>query len=146
MITCIDLKETFGQKYRIAYDESAGHEAGGRNDPWLMLIPCHRGHIYPHGGNLLAVATATRGGTAKAIRALPGVEVVQDGEDGINATFPVELFPQVAELMKPHRRRQFSDQERERIAALGREHRFEPGHGAKSRQTKLERVRTASPV
>lgn len=120
MSTCINLKETFGGKYRISYDEAAGSEPGGRSDPWLMLIPCQRGHIYPHGGSLLAVATSVRGGTARAIRSLPGVEVIQDGEDGINASFPVELFPQVAELMLPRRKRQVSEQERIRLSTMGR--------------------------
>lgn len=148
-MTPLEQLATLGKQYRVVTEDAYFGDNGDAtraDDPWLQIIPCQRGHIYPHGGNLLAVATATRGGTAKAIRAIPGVDVLQDGDDGINASFPVELFPQVAELMKPHRRRQFTQEERDRLAELGRAHHFKPRHGAKTSETEQETARTAGAV
>src|SRR2546426_709429 len=99
-IAPINLREKFGHRYRI---EHAPAHRGRKDHPWLQIIPCKRGHIYPHGGNLLGVATNGRGSTAKAIARLQGVTVLQEGEDGINAVFPVELLPHVAKLVKPRR-------------------------------------------
>ena len=62
METCINLKKRFGGRYRVEYEESY-HADRGENarteDPWLMVIPCQRGHIYPHGRDVLA--TSCRG-------------------------------------------------------------------------------------
>ena len=49
--TCIDLRERFGQKYRIGFDEAVET----KNDPWMMTIHCRWGTIYPHGAELLAL-------------------------------------------------------------------------------------------
>ena len=50
---CIDLKGRFGSRYRVEYEESyeAQYRPGARTrDPWLMIIPCRFGHIFPYGG------------------------------------------------------------------------------------------------
>jgi len=55
MPTCINLKELLGRRYRVTYEESyrADHGPGARTaDPWLMIVPCRYGHIFPHGGQL----------------------------------------------------------------------------------------------
>jgi hypothetical protein len=119
--TPIDLRHQFGDRYRIEFDPA---HTGRKNDPWMQIIPCKRGHIYPHGGGLLGVATNGRGSTATAIAKLPGVTVVQDGDDGLNATFPIELFPQIAKLVKPRRKRQLTPQQRQMAAARLANHRF----------------------
>ena len=127
---CVNLKTTFGQTYRVTYEESYWAERGehGRADePWLQIIPCGFGHIYPHGGNLLAVATNNRGQIARRISQLPFVTVVQDGSDGINATFPVKHFEEIAEIVKPRRRRHLSDQHRAKLMASSERHRFRIG-------------------
>ena len=46
--------------------------------------------------------------------------MVQDGSDGINATFPVEVFPLVAEIVGLRRRRHLSPVARERLVAMGK--------------------------
>src|SRR5262245_21282727 len=81
---CINLRERFGNRYVIEYDEA--HTRG--DDPWMQVIPCRHGHIYPHGDNLLGIATKGRGPLARSLARMKGVTVTQDGDDGINATFP----------------------------------------------------------
>ena len=122
MTTCIDLHEQFGDQFRVAYDESYRTERGnnGRlHDPWLMLLPCQHGHIYPHGGALLGASTDHRGPIANRLAALPFAIIVQDGDDGLNVVFDVEAFDEVAAIMKPKRRRRLStDKRTEQVARL----------------------------
>jgi hypothetical protein len=122
MKTCIDLKALFGSDYRIAYDESYAAERGDdarRHDPWLLTIPCRFGHIYPQGGSLLGASTDRRGPVANRLAALPCVRVIQDGDDGLNTLFDVTDFDEVAQVMKPRRRRRLTpDQRAERVERL----------------------------
>jgi hypothetical protein len=41
----IDLRKTFGSRFRIGHDPAAVTRTE-RNDPWMMLL-CERGIIYP---------------------------------------------------------------------------------------------------
>ncbi len=77
-----------------------------------MILPCQRGHIYPHGGDTLAASTNGRGPTARKLAALPGVILHQDGTDGVTVLFPVAMFDDVAALMLPRRRRTLSPEAR----------------------------------
>ena len=127
--TCIDLRERFGRRYRVAFEESYYAEHGAPahvDDPWLQVIPGRRGHVYPWGGERLAASTNTSGRTAARLKALPGVEVCQDGSDGATVLFTVELLDQVADLLVLRRRRRVTDQERSRLAELGRRFGFQP--------------------
>ncbi len=56
MVECINLRERFGDRYRIGHDPAAVTYAE-RQDRWMQTIPCTGGGviIYPHGGDLLAV-------------------------------------------------------------------------------------------
>jgi len=120
-MTPINLRGRFGNRYKIDYDPA---HTGRKDDPWLQVIDCQRGHIYPHSTELLGVATNGRGPTAKAIARMPGVTVVQDGDDGINAVFPVELFPKVAKLIKPRRKRQLTAEQRQLATQRLAQHRI----------------------
>jgi len=116
MATCINLKRQFGERYKVAYEESYAAEHGehGRaEDPWLMIVLCQNGHICPWGGSNLAACTNTAGAVSKRLRALPFVEVVQDASDGINATFDVKHFDEVAAIMKPRRRRRQTEAQKQ---------------------------------
>jgi hypothetical protein len=122
MITCIDLKECFGNCYRVVAEESYRAERGDTariHDPWLLVIPCKYGHIYPHGGECLAASTTHRGPLANQLAALSCVRVVQDGDDGVNAVFHIDDFDQVAAVMKPKRRRKLSSDHAKKLAAAG---------------------------
>jgi hypothetical protein len=122
MATCIDLKVHFGNRYRTQYEESYYAERGESarvHDPWLVVIPCKYGHIYPHGGEYLAASTTHRGAIANQLAALSCVRVVQDGDDGLNAVFHIGDFDQVAAVMKPKRRRKLSFEHAEKLATAG---------------------------
>ncbi len=125
----MDLKKRFGGRYRVVYEESY-HSDRGENarteDPWLMVIPCQRGHIYPHGQDVLAASTNTRGGIARKLAALDCTTVVQEGSDGINATFHVRDFERVAELMIPKRRRRLTVEQRRAAAERLAKYAFKP--------------------
>jgi hypothetical protein len=123
MPTCINLKERFGRRYRVTYEESyrADRGAGARAaDPWLMIVPCRYGHIFPHGGNLLAASVDGHPNVAGVLRRLACCRVHQDGDFGeLTALFDVADFPKMAQIMRPRRRRQVSPEQRERLRGMG---------------------------
>ena len=115
MGNCINLKKLAGRRYRLGYDESYYAERGRgarADDPWLLTMPCRLGHIFPWGSETLAASTNSRGRTAGNLTKLGSTTVVQDGDDGVTVTFPVERFAEVARLMKPRRRRRMSPESR----------------------------------
>jgi hypothetical protein len=135
METCINLKKRFGGRYRVVYEESYFAEHGQTtraDDPWLQVLLCQHGHIYPHGGDVLAASTNTRGGIARKLAALDCTTVVQDGSDGINATFHVRDFERVAELMKPRRRRRLTLEQRRAAAERLAKYAFKPARQSDS--------------
>lgn len=118
---CIDLKATFGKRFKIEVDECAGMTPGRNNDPWNWIIPGPFGHIYPHGGTRLGAATNGRGGRARALVALLCVQIEQEGSDGYNLTFDVADFEQVAQVLKLRKRRYLSIEHRQRLREAGQE-------------------------
>jgi hypothetical protein len=140
MPDCINLKNLAGDPYKVAYEESYYTERSRHTveDPWLMMILCQHGHIYPQGGELLAVSTDKRGGVARRIAQLPFVTVLQDGSDGINATFPVNRFDDVAEIVKPRKRRRLSPEQR--AACTERLSQFRPEPQRQARNSDPERA------
>ena len=132
---CVNLRERFGRQYRVVYEESyyAARTRNTIDDPWLQIIPCRHGHVFPHGGTTLAAATNTRGGTARKLAALDFATVHQDGSDGVTVLFPVERFAEISEIMRPLRRRRLSPEAR-RLAGV-RLARYQFGHVVESPQT-----------
>jgi len=121
---CINLQERFGRRYRI------GWEAGGKTRsqwppedwPWLMEIKCRYGTVSPFGGEILqAMTDKPRIGTQ--LRKLPCVLHAR-GADEVVIRFHVDHIGQVLALLKPYRRRQASEAERERLARLSHRHGF----------------------
>jgi hypothetical protein len=99
---CPNLRRLYGNKYLIEWDESRQ----GRDDsPWLMQLPCWRGVIYPFGRDLLAVEVDYRPKTARAVAAIPGVKLHQNGDHETTFVFSLALFEQVAAIVRPRRRR-----------------------------------------
>jgi hypothetical protein len=108
----IDLRARFGGHWKIGLDEAA---RGRWGDPWNYTVVCRHGHLYPVDSQHLGAATATSGATARRLRSISGVEVVADGDDGINAAFPLELIGAVEKIMRPCRVRRASARQ---LAAL----------------------------
>jgi hypothetical protein len=126
VVECVNLRERFGDRYRVGYEESYYADRGDsarKDDPWLQIVLCQHGHIYPRGGQGLAASTDKRGTVAKRLAALDCTTMLQDVDDGINAAFHVDDFDRVAQLMKPRRRRRgrpMSEEEKKRLAEMGR--------------------------
>lgn len=120
---CINLAKRFGDRYRIRREESyrADHGDGARaNDLWMNIIPCRYGHIFPHGGNLLAASVDGHPNVAGVLRRMKCCRVHQDGDFGeLTVLFDVADFAKVARIMRPRRRRQPSALELERLRAMG---------------------------
>jgi hypothetical protein len=119
MRKCINLKEQFGKRYKVVFEESDGEEKPefrAAEAPWLMLIPCDRGHIYPVGGTKLA-AFLEPGPRAKQLGRLPRVKVYTDGDDGITVRFDVSDLPKIAKVMHARRRsqRKYTEEEKQAL-------------------------------
>lgn len=118
----INLRELFGNRYKIGLDPAAKDEAGGKNDPWHYLIPCRFGHIYPYSGKLLAYYCMGPGIRAKINRNHPEIEILNWSDDG-EATFlfPIEKFNLISGYAKPKRKRKLSPNHRESLTRAGTE-------------------------
>lgn len=128
MSECINLREVYGKRYKI---EAECGPLTTRTDPWLMIIPGKLGHIYPHGGELLGVATDSRIGV-RPLKAVPGLSVTQDG-DGINATFPQPEFTAVAKIIHAKKRpsqRQVDQRRKAGLSTRFKKHGVEVGFSA----------------
>jgi hypothetical protein len=138
--SCPNLAELFGDRYKVTYDPAYDRPNDpDKRDPWMMQLPCERGTLYPHGGNLLAVEVDNHAPTARKVAALPDVHVHQ-GDDGKPAgdprkgwggdmtfVFPLALFERVAALLRPRRRRRLSEEQKVRLAEAGKASRFTAG-------------------
>ena len=140
---CVNLKQEFGDRYKVEYEESYYTERTRRTveDPWLMIIPCQHGHICPWGDSLLAACTNFAGRIAKRVRELSFVTVAQDGDDGINATFDVKHFDEVAEIMKPRRRRRLSETQKQEC--VDRLQKYWPAKGEAAHRAAAQHAGTA---
>ena len=130
MATCLNLKELFGDRFKLDVDEgfyAERPEFRRDEEVWLTHILCQHGHIGVWGDDLLVACTNSAGSVAKRLAALSFTTVVQDGSDGLNATFPVEHFDKVAAIIKPRKRRRLSEEQRARLVEAGAKYRFSAG-------------------
>ena len=129
MTSCIDLKELFGDRFKLDVDGgfyAERPEFRREEEPWLTHILCQHGHIGVWGDDLLVACTNSAGAVATRLKALSFAEVAQDGTDGVNVTFPLEHFDEVAEVMKPRKRRRLSEEHKAKLAASNAKYRFQP--------------------
>ena len=124
---CINLLCRFGKRYKITWDPCFNPKGKHREslDPWMMQIPCQRGTIYPPGGTLLAVEVDGRPITANKLFNIDCCQLYQDGDHEKTFLFDVADFETVAEIMKPRRKRQLSDVERQKLREVGANTRFQ---------------------
>lgn len=143
-ITCIDLTEKYGNQYRVELEPPATRRA----DHWYYTIPCRYGHIYPHGGDWLAFASnkTAKGSSTRLgqLIGLAGVELEQDGDDGFNCVFHVDLFPQVADIVLPYKRRIVPEKVKDNLRAMGRRFHFKPRRTNGTGEPENERNRGAA--
>lgn len=131
---CIDLQERFGDRYRIGFDPAYDPRGRKHLDPWMMLIPCRFGTIYPSGGDKLRVDIDGHVKLAKKVATIAGCRLVQDGDDEKTFEFPANLFNAVAKIVKPRRKAQ----SRANILHIGHRTRF-------SRQVNTASISTSQP-
>ena len=85
----------YGDRFKVVYEESYYAERGdnGRaEDPWLMVVLCQNGEIYPYGDDQLVASTKSRGAVAKQLQGLEFAILHKDGADGSDVIFPVDRF------------------------------------------------------
>jgi hypothetical protein len=105
------MKKQFGAEYKVVQDESAnvpGQSSADRR--WLQQIPCKYGHVYLHGEDTLGAYAKGRIVAGK-LAALPGVRVHQRGDCEVTVVFPHDVFPAVAALLRPRKRRRLSKEQ-----------------------------------
>jgi hypothetical protein len=130
--TCINFNERFGARYKVQFEEAYCAERPERRaveGPWLMFIPGKNraNHIYPFGGDLLAVFVTRHNSIFRRIKNLSYTCVHSDGDDGVTFTFPSEHFEEIAQIIRARRRRVITEAERQRIIANTAKYRFLPG-------------------
>lgn len=119
----INLKDLFGDRYRVVVDDSANQEPGAKTDPWYFMIPCRYGSISPFSDELLAFHCAARGIRTRLHREHPEIQVQNWSDDGEAVfLFRPDQFDLVAEYAKPRRKRQISGKERSRLAEMSRKY------------------------
>lgn len=129
--SCPHLRALYGRQYRVEYEPSYFVDRSRRTveDPWLMIIPGHYGHVFPWSQDQLAVSVDGHPKMAGQIRRLPSCTVVQDGDDGeLTAAFAPANLVKVAQIVRLKRKRQISDAERRRLWDIGQDTRFEHGN------------------
>jgi len=127
LVKPIDVRALFGQLYRLDRDLCHALEYGEKSavhDPWLIILLCRHGHIFPWGGDRLAASSNTAGKIANALTRLPCGRVEQSGADGVTVSFALADFPAVAAIMRPRRRRTLSGRHRKTLIDAGRRYRY----------------------
>lgn len=108
----IDLKTLSAGRFRLALDEAAFAEPGGKKDPWYQVIPCRNGQIYPFSDKLLAIHVKGYAARRK-LADIAGLIQHNWSDDGEAIfLFPIPLFGRVAEIIKPKRRRRLGEDQR----------------------------------
>ena len=111
---CVGLRQTFPGRYRFDWDEAYWAERSefrAVEAPWLQIIPCKFGKIYPHGGRKLAAYCNAGGAKRKELETLPSVQLAQGGGADcpeVIVTFDVADIEQAAQVLKARRPRQYS--------------------------------------
>jgi len=135
--TCINLQERFGRRYRIGWEADGATKAQTPREewPWLMELLCRHGKVYPWGGELLQACSYT-GATGAKLRRLPFVLHAKGGEETV-IRFHVDHIEQVLAVLKPYRRRQVSEAEKERLTEMGERFRFSRSDGVQSDSSEI---------
>ena len=114
---CINLRQEFGRRYRVRFDPA--YTAKGRphaqRDPWMMVLPCRYGTIYPEGRRYLRIDLVRHNQIARRLASLLDCAIVNDGDDEKTVHFPLKRFSDVAAIVRPNRRPEFSIERREQM-------------------------------
>ena len=121
-MTCINLRDMFGDRFKVTYDKAYHAEHGERGrtiDTWLMVVPCRYGHIFPYGGAQLAAFTGGKK-TMNRLAKLDCCRVLQHGDGEMVVTLDVKDAETVFGILKPRRRRRLGDDHKKKLVAAGK--------------------------
>jgi len=118
MPECVDLAAQFGKKYKIGRDPAAALESGGRRDPWLRILICRDGHVFPHSAKELCFWHDGR--RDRLDKKCSELRLYQDGDDARTYLFSLGDFDRVAKWIKVRRRRSLSASQRAELADRAR--------------------------
>ena len=121
----IDLRQLYGEYFRIQLDEAAECESGGRNNPWYYQIPCKFGHIYPVSEKLLGFWCESGTIRRRLHREHPEINVTNWSDDGEAIfLFAPDQMDIIAEYAQPKKKRRLSDEHKKKLAKSGLQYRF----------------------
>jgi hypothetical protein len=120
----VNIRDLFGDTYKIQLDESAFCPGESKNDPWYYQIPCKYGHIYAYSDRLLAYYCDSGRMREKIHREHPEMEIIQDGDLESVFLFRPDQFEITARYARPRKKRQVTTKERRRLADIGRATKF----------------------
>lgn len=126
MNTILDLRELFGDTYKIGYDPAATPQSTLRKDPENLIISARYGELYAVDAKTLAFDCTSKR-VAKRIleklgrQVLPYRGIGDDGEIGEECTFifDAETFKAVAKIARAEKKRKISERRRQELAAQG---------------------------
>lgn len=112
---CVNLREEFGDRFRIEYDPAADSSRTLRKDPWYFVMKCKAGELSPQGGTTLRLEIPVTMGSRrrKILERLKGRVQAIEFSDVWAILFEVSDFDLVADLIRPKRRPQLTAQQRE---------------------------------
>jgi hypothetical protein len=113
-----DLVSLAGKRYRITLDPSVQDDSSKAERRWLCRIPCKYGFISIHGPDTLAAFANTSIMAGKLV-AVSGVKVHQRGDREVRVLVAPDMLDAIADLLRARRKRQVSEAERDRLAAIG---------------------------
>jgi hypothetical protein len=124
--TCVNLQQEFGDRYRVTRDP-ASTPRGATDDPWNQRIPTRSGEIYPFGAELLVVEVEGHRKPRGQLSRLECCKPHQTGDEFGSFRFDAKHFDQIAEIVKPRKRWQVSEEERQRLAEMSAKYGFKGG-------------------
>jgi len=115
----VDLAASFGDRFRVSLEAGAEtrHKWAEPDRVWLVEIRGRFGTVHPYGGELLCAISKT-GHTGAKLRRLPFVLAAKGDQETV-IRFHVDHAEDVFEIIKPYRCRRVSEEQRQRLAAMG---------------------------
>jgi len=134
----MNLHATYGKQYRVALDPAADSFA----DPALHVIPTRTGEVYPHSATHAGVEVGRRFRSVHARLAAYPVHVRAD--ELTTYLVPWSDLPALLPVLRPYKRRQVSEEQRQSLIQRTAAHRFTKPDGRGAANPAPESPATAS--
>lgn len=120
----LNLKNLFGDRYKIELDEATHCRGESKKDPWYFQIPCKFGHIYPHSSNQLGYYCNGPRLMKRLQREHPEIEISQEGDFEAIFLFSPPQFDMIATYAHPKRKRRVTEAAKRQLVEAGYATRF----------------------